>query len=159
MSNESNLIDNNSLTPEERRKRASIAGKASGAARRRKKSMKQAMNLLLSMPVSDDVKKQLDKKFNINPEDADNQMLLMVAAMQKAMNGNVEAMKFIASITGNIAMTEAEREKAKIDKKRLKLEEQQANKENDAGEDVVQSKMDAITGIVDQMQPLGDDEV
>lgn len=158
MANEQNLIPMSERTKSEQRKLTSKGGKASGAARRRKKTMKQAMNLLLSMPVSDETKKKLEKQFSINPEDADNQMLLMVAAMQKAMSGNVEAMKFIASITGNIAMTEAEREKTKIEKKRLKMEEQQANKENDTGEDVVQSKMDAITGIVDQMQPLGDDE-
>lgn len=157
MANEKNLIPMSKRTKSEQRELTSKAGKASGEARRRKKSMKQAMNTLLNLPVSETNKAKL-KRLGVEPSEADNQMLVMVSAMQQALNGNVRAMEFIASITGNIAMSEAERERNKIEKKRLKIEEQQANKDT-VSDDGTQDKMDAIDGILAQMQPLGDDDI
>lgn len=157
MANEKNLIPMSKRTKSEQRELTSKAGKASGEARRRKKSMKQAMNTLLNLPVSETNKAKL-KQLGVEPSEADNQMLVMVSAMQQALNGNVRAMEFIASITGNIAMSEAERERNKIEKKRLKIEEQQANKDT-VSDDGTQDKMDAIDGILAQMQPLGDDDI
>lgn len=157
MANEKNLIPMSKRTKSEQRELTSKAGKASGEARRRKKSMKQAMNTLLNLPVSETNKAKL-KRLGVEPSEADNQMLVMVSAMQQALNGNVRAMEFIASITGNIAMSEAERERNKIEKKRLKIEEQQANKDT-VSDDGTQDKMDAIDGILAQMQPLGDDDL
>lgn len=157
MANEKNLIPMSKRTKSEQRELTSKAGKASGEARRRKKSMKQAMNTLLNLPVSETNKAKL-KQLGVEPSEADNQMLVMVSAMQQALNGNVRAMEFIASITGNIAMSEAERERNKIEKKRLKIEEQQANKDT-VSDDGTQDKMDAIDGILAQMQPLGDDDL
>lgn len=157
MANESNLIQNDKRTPSERRENARKAGIASGESRRKKKSMKQAMNLLLSLPVSEDNMQKL-KQLGIDSDNADYQMLMMVSMMQRAIKGNVSAAQFIADITGSTAMSEAEREKMKIEKKRLKMEEQQLIGQ-DAGIDEIQLKKDAISGIAAQLKPISDDEV
>jgi len=79
--------------------------------------------------------------------------------MQKALKGNVSAAQFIASVTGSTAMTETERAKINLEKKRFKLEEKHFAQEQNAGNDKIQSKQDAITGIVEQLRPINDDEV
>lgn len=124
MANAENLISNDKRTPSERRENARKAGVASGEARRKKKSMKQAMNLLLSMPVSDEYREAIER-FGLDANDADNQMMVMISAFKKAVSGNVDAMKFIASITGSNSMSENDRKKAKLSEKRLKLQEEE----------------------------------
>lgn len=124
MANESNLIQNDKRTPSERRENARKAGIASGKARRKKKSMKQAMNYLLSLPVADEYVDELIQ-WGIDPNDSDNQMLVATKAFQKAISGNVDAMKFIASITGSVPMSEAEKKKDKLSKDRLKLQKEE----------------------------------
>lgn len=133
MANEENLIPFDKRSVNEARESGKKGGIKSGQARRKKKSMKQAMNLLLSLPVSDENAQRL-AQLGIDVDDADNQMLMMVSMMQRAIKGNVTAAQFIANITGSTAMTEAEREKIKLEKKRLKLEEAKLL-HNDTAED------------------------
>lgn len=114
MANESNLIPVTDRSKEEARALSSKGGKASGATRRRKKSMKDAMNLLLSLPV-DEANKAKMERLGIDSNAADNQMLMLISAFQQAVKGNVRAMEFIKDLTGAAAMTE-------LDKKRLKAE-------------------------------------
>lgn len=158
MANEENLIPNEKRTPSERRENARKAGIASGQSRRKKKTMKQAMNLLLSLPVNPENAEKLEQ-LGIDADNADNQMLIMVSMMQRAIKGNVSAAQFIASITGSTAMTEAERAKINLEKKRMKLEEKQFALEQDTGNEEIQAKQDAITGIVEQLREINDDEV
>lgn len=68
MANEQNLIKPSDLTPTERRENASKAGKASGAARRARKTLKEELLLLLS--------------------DGDIQERLSIALIDEALNGN-----------------------------------------------------------------------
>ena len=68
MANEQNLIKPSDLTPNERRENASKAGKASGAARRARKTLKEELLLLLS--------------------DGDTQSRLSLALIEEALNGN-----------------------------------------------------------------------
>lgn len=124
MANEENLIQNDKRTPSERRENARKAGVASGKARRKKKSMKQAMNLLLSLPVNNEYKEAIER-FGLNEDDVDNQMVIMISAFEKAAAGNIDAMKFIASITGSNSMNEGERKKAKLSEKRLKQQKEE----------------------------------
>lgn len=133
MANEENLIPFDKRSVNEARESGKKGGIKSGQARRKKKSMKQAMNLLLSLPVSDENAQRL-AQLGIDVDDADNQMLMMVSMMQRAIKGNVTAAQFIANITGSTAMAEAEREKIKLEKKRLKLEEAKLL-HNDTAED------------------------
>jgi hypothetical protein len=68
MANEQNLIKPSDLTPNERRENASKAGKASGEARRARKTLKEELLLLLS--------------------DGDIQNRLSLALIDEALNGN-----------------------------------------------------------------------
>lgn len=53
--NVDNLISNADLTPEERKRNARRAGKASGEARRQKKTMREALLAILDEPDSDGI--------------------------------------------------------------------------------------------------------
>ena len=100
MANEQNLIPQaHTLTVEEQSK----GGKASVEARRRKKDMKERLEILLSMPITKgkeaDVEKikgfgELKGK-NITVEDA-----ILVAMIQKALKGDVSASNFIRDTSG-----------------------------------------------------------
>jgi len=121
MANEKNLIPANKRSLSEARENGRKGGLKSGEARRKKKSMKQAMNLLLSLPVSDEYKEAIER-YGLDEKDADNQMVIIISAFEKAASGNVDAMKFIAGITGSNSMSENDRKKAKLSEKRLKLQ-------------------------------------
>lgn len=133
MANEENLIPITKRTKSEAREISKKGGQASGAARRKKKTMKQVANYLLSLPVVEELQEEMIQS-GIASDDADNQTALVFSMMQRAIKGNVTAAQFIANITGSTAMTEAEREKIKLEKKRLKLEEAKLL-HNDTAED------------------------
>ena len=157
MANEKNLIPVTKRTKSEAREKSKKGGQASGAARRKKKSMKQVANYLLSLPVVEKLQEEMIQS-GIAVDETDNQTALVFSMMQRAIKGNVTAAQFIANITGSTAMTEAEREKIKLEKKRLKMEEQQLIGQ-DACIDEIQLKKDAISGIAAQLKPISDDEV
>lgn len=157
MANEKNLIPANKRSLSEARENGRKGGLKSGEARRKKKSMKQVANYLLSLPVVEELQEEMIQS-GIVSDDADNQTALVFSMMQRAIKGNVTAAQFIANITGSTAMTEAEREKIKLEKKRLKMEEQQLIGQ-DACIDEIQLKKDAISGIAAQLKPISDDEV
>lgn len=100
MPNEKNLIPNSERTPEELRRITSAGGRASGVARRRKRSMREAADLYLSMPVSDRKKWNKIAKEGVDPEDIDNQMAMIIGLTQKAMNGDAKAAKIIVDLIG-----------------------------------------------------------
>ena len=84
MANEENLIPMDERTENEQREIARKGGKKSGEARRRKKDMKAKMKLLLSLqPTASQT--ELLKALGIPEEDADNEMLLLVAMFQAAI--------------------------------------------------------------------------
>lgn len=95
MANESNLIPQaHKLTLEEQ----SMGGKKSGEARRKRKLIKEQMELLLSLPVKDKKGKEILKKLGINNKDIDNQMLMIVAQYNKAIKGDMEAFKLFQNV-------------------------------------------------------------
>ncbi len=100
MSNEKNLIPNSKRTPSERRENARKAGKASGAARRAKRTMREYADLLLSLPVSDRRKWNKLARAGIPPEGCDNKMLVVFALMQAAQAGDVPAVKELRNLIG-----------------------------------------------------------
>ena len=91
MANEQNLIPNSARTPSELREMCSNGGKASGVARRRKRTLKQAAELAMSLPVSDPKIKTKLKKMGFDVDDADNQMAVIVGLMGRAMKGDPKA--------------------------------------------------------------------
>ncbi len=100
MANERNLIPNSERTPEERHEIAVAGGIASGAARRRKRALKDAADLFLSLPVSDKrVWNKLVRK-GVPPEDIDNQMAMICGLHAQASLGDARAAKVIVDILG-----------------------------------------------------------
>lgn len=88
-----NLIPFNERTEEEQRKIASMGGKASGEARRRKRTMKEQFDLLLSLPVKPDGKigkkiKEVADDLGIPVNELDNQMAMCINMFSNAMSKN-----------------------------------------------------------------------
>ena len=99
MANERNLVPNSARTPSERRENASKAGFASGKARRRKKNLKQKMQLLLSLPAADNDQSEL-ATMGVDPEDMDNEMVLVKALFIAAAAGDTRAFDRIQDVLG-----------------------------------------------------------
>lgn len=106
MPNERNLIPVRST--EEARERGRNGGRASGEARRRKKSLREAAELYLSLPVSD--KRAWNKlaKDGVAPEDVDNQMAIIAGLSIKAAKGDAKAAKVLFDLIGDQSKTEDE---------------------------------------------------
>ena len=122
MANEKNLVPINERTKSEQREIASAGGKASGKARRRKKSMKQKMQLLLSLPAADNDQAELSA-MGVDPEDMDNEMVLVKALFLAAAEGDTKAFDRIQDVLGRTVAREE-----------LALKKQEA-KRRTAGED------------------------
>ena len=100
MPNENNIISNSDRTPEERREIAAAGGRASGVSRRRKKSLREAAELYLSLPVSDKRAWNRLARDGVEPEDVDNQMAIIAGLTIKAIKGDAKAAKVIFDLIG-----------------------------------------------------------
>ena len=100
MANEENLIPNEERTPSERRENARKGGIASGKARRRKRSMKEAADLFLSLPVSDKRKFNKAVRRYVDVEDIDNQMLMIMGLVDAATDGDARAARVVIDLLG-----------------------------------------------------------
>ena len=106
MPNEKNLIPFDQRTEEEHRDIRSAGGKASGVSRRRKRSLKEAADLYLSLPVSDRrVWNKIARK-GVDPEDIDNQMAMIIGLTMAATAGDAKAAKVIVDLLGEDAHSE-----------------------------------------------------
>ena len=123
MANEKNLVPFDERTESEQRKIASAGGKASGKARRRKKNLKQKMQLLLSLPAADNDQIQLSA-MGIDPEDMDNEMVLVKALFLAAADGDTRAFDRIQDVLGR-----------SVAREELALKRQEAKRRASSGED------------------------
>ena len=100
VSNEKNLIPFNARTESEQREIAQAGGIASGAARRRRRSMKEAADYYLSLPETDrrTVNKML--RDQIGTEDIDNQMAVVVGITEQAKRGDARAANVLLKMLG-----------------------------------------------------------
>lgn len=91
------------MTPEERREAGRKGGIASGEAKRRKKAMRERLEVLLELPLKSGKGADLDsiknyaalKGKNITVQDA-----LMLAQIQKALKGDTAAAIFVRDTVG-----------------------------------------------------------
>ncbi len=96
---------------EEARELGRRGGVASGIARRRRKALREALDVYLSLPVQD--KRSLNRllRAGVDEDDADTQMLIISSLVQRAIDGNVRAAKLIFDLVGyDSAQTLDERE-------------------------------------------------
>lgn len=91
MANEQNLIPFGERSESEERAMRSKGGKNSGVTRRRKRTVKQAVELVMSLPVSDPKVRAKLKKMGIDMDDADNQTAVVVGLLGRAMKGDPKA--------------------------------------------------------------------
>lgn len=101
VANEKNLIPFTERTESEQRKIAHKGGKASGIARRRKRSMREAADLYLSLPVTDGRRAGKLRRRQIDPEDIDNQMLMIVGLVDAAATGDARAARVVLDMLGD----------------------------------------------------------
>ena len=91
------------MTPEQRRENGKKGGIASGEAKRRKKAMRERLEVLLELPLKEGRSADLDniknlaalKGKNITVQDA-----IMLAQIQKAMKGDTTAAAFVRDTVG-----------------------------------------------------------
>ena len=95
-----NLVPLNKRTKEEQRTIRQDGGIASGAARRRKRSLKEAADLYLSLPVTDRRMWNKIARKNVDPEDIDNQMAMIIGLTMAATAGDAKAAKVIVDLLG-----------------------------------------------------------
>ena len=100
MANEQNLIPFNERTESEQREIQSAGGKASGAARRRRKSLREAADYYLSLPVANTKRWNSLSKEGIDPEDVDNQMAIIVGLSKAAALGDAKAARVLFDVLG-----------------------------------------------------------
>lgn len=123
MANEENLVPFDERTESEQREIASAGGKASGAARRRKKSLKQKMQLLLSLPAAGNDQAEL-AAMGVEPGDMDNEMVLIKALFLAAAEGDTKAFDRIQDVLGK-----------SVAREELALKKQEAKRRAASGED------------------------
>jgi hypothetical protein len=99
------------MTPEQRRENGRKGGIASGEAKRKKKALRERLEILLDMPMKSGREADLEaiKNFaelkgkNITVQDA-----LMIAQIQKAMKGDTQAAVFVRDTVGQNPTTRIE---------------------------------------------------
>ena len=102
MANEKNLIPieevNSRRTREEHSKDSKKGGQKSGEVRRKRKAMKEQMEMLLSLPFKSTKQLNFMKDLGIEEDNLDNQMALIVAMYGKALKGDVQAFNTIREV-------------------------------------------------------------
>ena len=91
-------------TSEEARFYGSMGGKASGEAKRRKKSLKELTQALLEMKLHELVARKAKQLFpDVEPEDLTNGMALAMSMLNKAVvDGDVKAAQFVRDTAGEV---------------------------------------------------------
>ena len=110
MPNEKNLMPiqevNSNRTREQHSEDSRKGGVASGISRRRKRSLKEAADLYLSLPVSDRKMWNKISRRGVDPEDIDNQMAMIIGLTMAATAGDAKAAKIIVDLLGEDSHSE-----------------------------------------------------
>lgn len=91
------------MTPEQRRENGRKGGIASGEAKRRKKAMRETLEILLAMPMKSGKQADIESIRNFADLKGKNisvQEAMLIAMIQKAMKGNVLAAEYIRDTVG-----------------------------------------------------------
>ena len=100
MANEKNLKKNSERTPSELREMTRKGGIKSGEARRNKKTMREALEMLMFDVEVDEAAKDKLRGAGISEKDFNNQMLITLGLMKKAREGDVQAYNTICAMIG-----------------------------------------------------------
>lgn len=100
-----------SSTPDERRRNASKAGKASGEARRRKANLRQTMNAILTSEVDIPEWTPILEALGLG---STLETVISAAMVREAMNGNVKAYMAIKDVLGQTSKSDVDLEEQKL---------------------------------------------
>lgn len=101
IANEKNLIPLNRRTQRERIEIAKMGAVASNTEQKRRKSLRESMNMLLSLPINSVREYNEISKMGIDPSDIDNSQLIIRALFERAKGGDVAAFKEIRDLIGD----------------------------------------------------------
>lgn len=100
MPNEENLIPMSQRSESEVRELGKKGGIASGEARRRRRSLKEAADLYLALPVTDRRRANKLLRRQVDPEDIDNQMAMIAGLADAATDGDARAAAVLVKLLG-----------------------------------------------------------
>ena len=160
-----NLIPMNRRTKNEQKKIASMGGKASGAARRKRADLRRAINQILMMDIPDDVLKKQMTDLGLDP---DMQTLLSSTMMKAALKGNVKAAEWVAKFGGQDVGTEqderakeadiaAKEAAAEVRRQQAEMLKKQNEKVSETGVDLDDSQK-AMSDYFSRMSMMGGDD-
>ena len=97
MANEQNLRPSEYRLSQEEAKKGGIK---SGETRRRKKSLREQMEMLLSLPVQDEQTRDFIESLGISREEVNNALAITLSMYQEALKGNTKAFELIRDTIG-----------------------------------------------------------
>ena len=104
-----NLIPYSQRSEDEARSNGKKGGIESGKARRRKRSMREAADLFLSLPVSNPKISQSLETAGLDADDIDYQMAVVAGMTIEAVKGNPKAAKILLEMLGGNKEDEAQK--------------------------------------------------
>ena len=144
-----NLIPNSARTPNERRENAIKAGKASGEARRQKKTVADFLRQWADGAVDEKNKRALEA-LGLG-EDATNKTLLVLPLIKKANGGDIKALQMIIDLLGEDKKKDLEIKKLREEIELLKAETQKITAA--FGDD---REIEDLTGLAEMLRNEGD---
>ena len=130
--NDENLIPTTKRTKKEVREMTTKGGKRSGEVRRQRKTQREQLQLLLSLPLKNPKAVEQIKNLGIEDNEINNQMAMNVAMFNlilKGGKGAVQAYNSINDLIGDNEKRKLELEKAREEIARLKLEQEKLKRE------------------------------
>lgn len=95
-----NMIPMNARTKTEQKRIATMGGKASGEARRRKKTMRELAQMFGNLEVSNDKIRERMRSLGIKDEDMSHDTAVIIGQYMEAEKGNTQAASFIRDTRG-----------------------------------------------------------
>ena len=95
-----NLENLRTPSTEEAREIGAKGGRASGESRRRKKTLREQMEMLLSLPVQDEQTRDFIESLGISREEVNNALAITLSMYQEALKGNTKAFELIRDTIG-----------------------------------------------------------
>lgn len=141
MANEKNLIPFNKMAEKQQREIAKKGGKASAAKKKRQKTLKSLMLMLLSFPTNGKGAKIL-KEIGFDCTETNNASMLVYSMFDAAVNrGDMKAAKAIMDLIGAGEIFEIKKRELKLKESAIKSAEAQGNQTSSAMQQLVNTLM------------------
>lgn len=137
--NEQNLIPNSQRSPSELKRMTSKGGKRSGEVRRQRKTQREQLEMLLSLPLKSDKAKAQIQALGIDASEVDNQMAMNVAMYNLILKGGKGAVQAYNSFVDLLGDRDSEKKDLEIKRLReevnkLQLEQEKLKRDLNMGE-------------------------